>query len=63
MMREGLPIGIITVSRKEPGTFAEREIKLLQTFADQAVIAIQNVRLFTEIQEKSRQLEIGRAHV
>ncbi len=62
MMREGLPIGIITVSRKEPGTFAEREIKLLQTFADQAVIAIQNVRLFTEIQEKSRQLEIASQH-
>mgnify|MGYP003333122088 FL=1 len=62
MMREGLPIGIITVSRKEPGTFAEREIKLLQTFADQAVIAIQNVRLFTEIQEKSRQLEVASQH-
>lgn len=62
MLREGAPIGVITVSRKEPGAFADREIKLLQTFADQAVIAIQNVRLFTEIQEKSRQLEVASQH-
>ena len=62
MLRDGVPVGIITVSRKNPGAFDEREIRLLQTFADQAVIAIENVRLFTEIQEKSRQLEIASQH-
>jgi len=51
------PIGVITVTRKEPGTFAAQHIQLLQTFADQAVIAIQNVRLFDEVQAKTRDLE------
>ena len=62
MMRDDASVGLITVSRKNPGAFDEHEIRLLQTFADQAVIAIQNVRLFTEIQEKSRQLEIASQH-
>jgi signal transduction histidine kinase len=62
MLRDGAPVGVITVSRKNPGAFDEREIRLLQTFADQAVIAVENVRLFTEIQEKSRQLEIASQH-
>jgi len=62
MLKEDQPIGVITVSRKEPGAFAKREIELLETFASQAVIAIQNVRLFTEIQEKSRQLEVASQH-
>ncbi len=62
MLRDGAPVGLITVSRKNPGAFDEREIRLLQTFAAQAVIAISNVRLFTEIQEKSRQLEIASQH-
>jgi signal transduction histidine kinase len=62
MLKDGQPIGVITVSRRNPGPFADREIQLLQTFADQAVIAIQNVRLFTEIQEKSRQLEVASQH-
>src|SRR6516162_5647859 len=51
------PIGVITVTRKEPGTFAAQHIQLLQTFADQAVIAIGNARLFDEVQAKSRDLE------
>ncbi|MGQ0584347.1 MAG: ATP-binding protein [Reyranella sp.] len=62
MLRDGTPVGVITVSRKNPGAFDERESRLLRTFADQAVIAIENVRLFTEIQEKSRQLEIASQH-
>jgi GAF domain-containing protein len=56
MMGKGQPIGAITITRMEPGLFSETEIPLLQTFADQAVIAIENVRLFTELQEKNRAL-------
>jgi len=51
------PIGVVTVTRKEPGTFAAHHIQLLQTFADQAVIAIENTRLFDEVQAKTRDLE------
>ncbi len=50
------PIGAITVTRMAPGRFSETEIALLQTFADQAVIAIENVRLFTELQASNREL-------
>src|SRR5262249_40381901 len=51
LMSEGNLIGAISVTRREPGTFAGHHVQLLQTFADQAVIAIQNVRLFKETQE------------
>ncbi len=61
MLREGKTIGGISVMRAEPGPFSESEIELLQTFADQAVIAIENVRLFTELQEKNQALT--KAHV
>ena len=51
MLRDGQPIGVISVSRREAGAFAANEVELLQTFADQAVIAIENVRLFNETKE------------
>ena len=63
MIRAGDPIGAITVVRDEPGRFSETQIALLQTFANQAVIAIENVRLFTELQEKNQALTDAHAHV
>jgi signal transduction histidine kinase len=56
MLRHGKPIGAISVGKAEAEPFSERQMQLLTTFADQAVIAIENVRLFDEIQDKSRQL-------
>jgi len=55
MMRNGVAIGTIGVGRKQPGEFSPKQISLIETFADQAVIAIENVRLFTEIQEALEQ--------
>jgi len=63
MLREGEAIGAITVTRQEPGRFSEGEVALLTTFADQAVIAIENVRLFTELEEKNRALTEAHAQV
>ena len=62
MIWEGRGIGAIVVARDFVGPFSEKEIALLKTFADQAVIAIQNARLFREIQDKSRQLEVANKH-
>ena len=63
LIREGSPIGAITVGRPEPGRFPDAQIALLQTFADQAVIAIENVRLFTELTQKNRALTQAHAQV
>ncbi|MDB5810053.1 MAG: histidine kinase,HAMP proteinhistidine kinase,cache [Betaproteobacteria bacterium] len=62
MMRGDTAIGAVSVVRVAPGPLTEKQIALLKTFADQAVIAIENVRLFNEIQEKGRQLEIANRH-
>ena len=63
MLRGDELVGAITMTRSgEPRPFTDKQIELVTTFADQAVIAIQNVRLFDEIQEKSRQLEVAGKH-
>ena len=62
LYREGQPFGTILLRRKEVRPFSEREIALLKTFGDQAAIAVENVRLFNEIQDKSRQLELANRH-
>ena len=56
LVREGAPIGVLAMARAAPRPFTPKQIELVETFADQAVIAIENVRLFDEIQDKSRQL-------
>jgi hypothetical protein len=56
MLREGNPTGVLTLTRSEMRPFSEKQIELVSNFADQAAIAIENVRLFDEIQDKSRPL-------
>jgi GAF domain-containing protein len=62
MLKGDALVGVITIYRLEVRPFTDKQIALMETFADQAAIAIENVRLFDEIQDKSRQLEIASAH-
>jgi GAF domain-containing protein len=56
MMQDGLPIGIISIARSEPGSLPKPQIQALQIFADQAVIAVENIRLLQELEERTRDL-------
>ncbi len=56
LLRDRTPIGVIAVTRSSPARYVEHQIELLQTFADQAVIAIENARLFDEVQARTREL-------
>ena len=56
MLRDGRPVGTINVHKAEPGPFTDKQVALLQTFADQALIAIENVRLFRELEARNRDL-------
>jgi signal transduction histidine kinase len=62
LIREGVPVGVMVLTRPTVRPFNDNHIALVTTFADQAAIAIENVRLFDEIQDKSRQLEIASQH-
>src|SRR5262249_17458758 len=56
LLREEVPIGVIVIRRTEVRPFSEKQVALLKTFASQAVIAIENVRLFKELQDRTREL-------
>jgi len=63
LLRDGKAIGALTVGKAEPNSFSERQIQLLKTFADQAVIAIENVRLFESVQTRTRELAESLEHL
>jgi two-component system, NtrC family, sensor kinase len=62
LLREGRILGGLTIYRRTPGSFPPEVVNLLQTFATQSVLAIQNARLFREIEDKSRQIEAANRH-
>jgi signal transduction histidine kinase len=62
MLRPDRIVGALVVRRKEPGEFPRSTVELLETFADQSVLAIQNARLFREIEEKGHELELASRH-
>jgi signal transduction histidine kinase len=59
LMRDGAVEGVLLLGRPEPGPFSQRQLDLVQTFADQAVIAIENVRLFEQVQERTKELSLS----
>jgi signal transduction histidine kinase len=59
LMRDGAVEGVLLLGRPDPGPFSERQVDLVQTFADQAVIAIENVRLFEQVQERTKELSLS----
>jgi GAF domain-containing protein len=62
LMRQGTVVGVFTLQRKEPRPFTPKQIELVETFADQAVIAIENVRLFDEVQARTREVTVSLQH-
>src|SRR5580765_8190591 len=63
MLREGVAVGTILLRKSEPGAFTPQQIELLETFAAQAVIAIENVRLFTELRDSLERLKAAQANL